>query len=132
MFKTGAHWNSPKPGRFPPETCKSLIVLFVSEAGDIANPFHLPFHINVIFRSGRLAREGINHSLAMGYPHEGRTPFQACRSSRVSYFLKIVGQAACEDFSSFDETRLVSFSSSCIQLAFIAYEGRALSECSRL
>lgn len=132
MFKTRAHWNSPKPGGVPPETCKSLIVLFVSEAGDIANPFHLPFPIKVVFWSQRLGREGISHSSAMGRPHEGRTGLQACRFSRVFYFWKIVGQAAGKDFSSFDETHLVSFSSLCIRLAFIAWEGRVLSECSKL
>lgn len=101
---------------------------FVSEAGDTANPFHLPLHINVIFWSGSFGRGGITH------PVPGRdTPaslqtlqrtfvFEDWWSSGLSWF----------NFPSFDETLSVSFSSWCIQLAFIGYWGRVLSEQSRL
>ena len=86
-----------------PETDKSLIVLFVCEAGDTANSFHLPTHINVIFWSGRLMRRGISYStLAVGHPHEGGILSPTCRLPRVFFFFfwKIVGQVAYHDLTS--------------------------------
>lgn len=100
MIQTGAHWNSPKPGRVPPETDKSLIVLFVCEVGDTANLFHLPTHINVIFWSGRLTMGGISYNtLAVGHPHEGGIPPPTCRLPILVFFWKIVGQVAYCDLT---------------------------------
>ena len=81
------------------ETDKSLIVLFVCEAGETANPFHLPTHINIIFWSGRLTEGGISYNtLAVGHPHEGGIPPPTCRLP-IFFFFKIVGQVAYRDLT---------------------------------